>query len=121
MGKLGCFHLFFFFNLKNLKVELVIVPRTKYSQTSGLSAKFRGFMISGNECSEHSEQISDPQEGKNKTKQNPNTYHRAIEVCVQILLFSKVEMSVDIHSPQPLNCYTTIAILSIQICKVLKE
>ena len=120
MGKLGCFH-FFFFNLKNLKVELVIVPSTKYSRTSGLSAKFRGFMISGNECSEHSEQISDPRQEKNKTKQNPNTYHRAIVVCVQILLFSKVEMSVDIHSPQPPNCYTTIAILSIQICKVLKE
>lgn len=62
------FSFVFFFNLKNLKVELVIVPRTKYSQTSGLSAKFRGFMISGNECSEHSEQISDPR--KEKTKQN---------------------------------------------------
>lgn len=58
-------------------------------------------MISGNECSEHSEQISDPRQEKNKTKQNPNTYHRAIVVCVQILLFSKVEMSVDSLYTQP--------------------
>ena len=40
-------------------------------------------MISGNERSEHSKQVSDPRQEK-----KPNTYHRVIVVCVQILLFS---------------------------------
>lgn len=77
-------------------------------------------MISGKEHGEHSKQISDPRQEK-KTQHLPQGH---CGLCANFPFLSKGKMSVDglyIHSPQPPNSYTTIAILSIQIRKVLKE